>query len=325
MSKRFSSRREAPSPAQVITDAIVARLEAGTKPWVRPWTGQAHPRPLRACGTPYRGMNFVWLDLIANMMGYHSPYWMTYRQAAALGGQVRKGEKSTIAVFYKAYGKQVENETTGEATIEARRVLRAYPVFCCDQIDGLPARFYPEPALVPVSDVPDPAHIADVEAFFAAIPAEVRHGGDRAYFHPGADYIQLPPVESFISFDAMASTRCHETAHWSGHKSRLDRTFGERFGDKAYCLEELTAELASAMLGSELNLPVTLLDNHANYIASWISALKSDSRVILTVASKAEEAANYLLGLAGRGTHTNETDTDNTANDDEAASDRVAA
>ena len=131
------------SPATRITQEIIARLEAGTKPWIKPWRGVPVSRPLRACGIPYRGMNVFWLWMVADMCGYASPFWMTYNQASKLGGQVRKGEKSTIAIFYKSYTKEVEAPDTGETTDEARRVLKSYPVFNADQVEGLPERFYP--------------------------------------------------------------------------------------------------------------------------------------------------------------------------------------
>ena len=115
------------SPATRITQEIIARLEAGTKPWIKPWRGVPVSRPLRACGIPYRGMNVFWLWMVADMCGYASPFWMTYNQAKSLGAQVRKGEKSTIAIFYKSYTKEVEAPVTGEKTDEARRVLKAYP------------------------------------------------------------------------------------------------------------------------------------------------------------------------------------------------------
>ena len=113
-----------PNPAETITRAIIERLEAGVKPWVQPWTGASISRPLRACGTPYQGINVVWLWMTAQLGGFASPYWMTYLQAQKLGGQVRRGERSTIAVFYKSYSAEVEDRNTGETQQEARRVLK---------------------------------------------------------------------------------------------------------------------------------------------------------------------------------------------------------
>lgn len=297
--KRYAPRHDVSSPAQTITDAIIARLEAGTRPWQRPWTGTAASRPTRWQGDLYRGINAIWLALIADLRGFTSPFWMTYRQASELGGQVRRGEKSTIAVFYKSYGKQVEDRETGEDRTEARRVLRSYPVFNASQIDGLPERFHPKP--VPILRAEDdPVRRAELQDALDAIPASVRHGGDKAYYAPSADFIQMPEVEAFKSFESYAAVRFHESIHWSGADHRLCRTFGQRFGDEAYAMEELVAELGSAIVGAELGLPVEHLDDHASYIASWLRVLRADSKAILTVAARADEAASYLLGFGGR-------------------------
>ena len=285
------------SPAARITQEIVTRLEAGTKPWIKPWRGAPVSRPLRACGVPYRGMNTFWLWMVADMCGYASPYWMTYSQACKLEAQVRKGEKSTIAIFYKSYTKEVEAPDTGETSKESRRVLKAYPVFNADQIEGLPERFHPAVQL----DVVEPeGRQAELDAFFAAIPAALRHQGDEAYYEPLADRITMPPAHLFSGNDHYYATLAHEMSHWTGHVSRLDRDLKNRFGSAAYAAEELVAELSSAILGAELGLPVAHLDSHASYIEHWLGLLKADDRAILTAAAKAEEASSLLLRLGGR-------------------------
>ncbi|MEO0030505.1 MAG: hypothetical protein RIS94_263 [Pseudomonadota bacterium] len=296
---KFASRQPSESPAARITREIVARLEAGTKPWIRPWRGTTTTRPLRACGIPYRGLNVFWLWMISDICGFASPYWMTYRQAASLGGQVRKGAKSTIAIFYKSYAKEVEAPESGERTSEARRVLKAYAVFSADQVDGLPERFHPTPVVSPVE--PE-GWQAELDAFFAALPLNLRHQGDEAYYEPVADRITMPSPTLFSGFDHYYATLGHECSHWSGHKSRLGRDLKGRFGSNAYAMEELIAELSSAMLGAELGLPVTHLDHHASYIDHWLTVLRQDDRAILTAAAKAEEAASMLLRLGGRAT-----------------------
>ena len=285
------------SPAARITQEIIARLEAGTKPWVQPWRGVPVSRPLRACGMPYRGMNVFWLWMVADMCGYASPYWMTYNQAHGLGAQVRKGEKATIAIFYKSYTKDVEAPETGEKSDETRRVLKAYPVFNADQIEGLPERFYPVAAL----DLIEPAgRETELDVFFGAIPVNLRHQGGEAYYEPTQDRVTMPPSHLFGGFDHYYATLAHELSHWTGHSSRLDRNLKNRFGTAAYAAEELIAELSSAMLGAELGLPVTHLDSHASYIEHWLKLLRDDDRAILTAAAKAEEAAGLLLRLGGR-------------------------
>ena len=288
------------SPATRITQEIIARLEAGTKPWIQPWRGVPISRPLRACGIPYRGMNVFWLWMVADMCGYASPYWMTYNQAKSLGAQVRKGEVSTIAIFYKSYTKEVEAPGTGEKSDEARRVLKSYPVFNADQVEGLPERYHPasldlvEPALEPGG------REAELDAFFGAIPAMLRHLGGEAYYEMGADRITMPPAHLFTGFDHYYATLAHELSHWTGHPSRLARDLKNRFGTAAYAAEELIAELSSAMLGAELGVPVTHLDSHASYIDHWLKLLRQDDRAILTAAAKAEEASSLLLKLGGR-------------------------
>ncbi|MDI1297509.1 MAG: ArdC-like ssDNA-binding domain-containing protein, partial [bacterium] len=141
-----------PSPADTITNAIIDKLESGVRPWVKPWRPGLGGRPLRATGDPYKGINCFWLWLCADSVGYHSRTWMTYKQSQALGGQVREGERSQIAIFYKSYSKTVESPVTGDATDEMRRVLRSYAVFNTDQIDGLPEKFYPCPVSVVAPD-----------------------------------------------------------------------------------------------------------------------------------------------------------------------------
>ncbi len=285
------------SPATRITQEIIARLEAGTKPWIKPWRGVPVSRPLRACGIPYRGMNVFWLWMVADMCGYASPFWMTYNQAKSLGAQVRKGEKSTIAIFYKSYTKEVQAPDTGEKTDEARRVLKAYPVFNADQVEGLPERFHPAVTL----DLVEPeGREAELDAFFAAIPVNLRRQGCEAYYEPTADRVTMPPTSLFSGLDHYYATLAHELSHWTGHASRLGRDLKNRFGTAAYAAEELVAELSSAMLGAELGLPVTHLDSHASYIEHWLKLLKDDDRAILTAAAKAEEASTLLLKLGGR-------------------------
>jgi len=198
------------SPATRITQEIIARLEAGTKPWIKPWRGVPVSRPLRACGIPYRGMNVFWLWMVADMCGYASPFWMTYHQAKSLGAQVRKGEKSTIAIFYKSYTKEVEAPDTGEKTDEARRVLKAYPVFNADQVDGLPERFHPAATLELVE--PE-GREAELDAFFAAIPVNLRHQGCEAYYEPTADRVTMPPTSLFSGFDHYYATLAHEVCN----------------------------------------------------------------------------------------------------------------
>ena len=290
--------------AQTITDTIIAKLEAGTKPWVQPWTGMPVSRPLRSCGEAYRGINTIMLWMAATISGYQSPYWFTYLQAQQIGGQVRKGSKASTAVFYKQLNSASRNdEVVGEAPEDgkSRRVLRAFSVFNADQIDGLPARFQPKPTAEPL---PACEQRAALEAFFDRVGAETRHGGNAAYYEVRNDRIVLPVVESFSSYPSYCATRAHEIAHWTGAEHRLHRDFSGRFGTSAYAFEELVADIAAAIVGAALGLPEAMLDNHAAYVGSWLKVLKKDHRAILTAASQADTAADFILGLGQPGIST---------------------
>jgi antirestriction protein ArdC len=248
-----------PSPAETITQAIIERLEAGTRPWVKAWGGSSPARPLRACGTPYRGINVFWLWMAAEAHGFSSPYWMTYARAQSEGGQVRKGERGTLAIFYKSYSAVAEDQGTGERHDEQRRVLKGYTVFNASQIEGLPERYLPEPP-----HGQEPERDPGAAAFFASVPANLRHTGAQAYYEPVIDRVTMPPVALFRDAHHYHATLAHELTHWTGHPSRLARDLKQRFGSEAYAMEELVAELGAALIGSELGLPVAHLDHHAS-------------------------------------------------------------
>ena len=279
------------SPAARITQEIIARLEAGTKPWIKPWRGVPVSRPLRACGIPYRGMNVFWLWMVADMCGYASPYWMTYNQAKTLGAQVRKGEKASPIVFYKVFDK-IDGKETEERDGSARIFAQASHVFNVGQVEG-----YAMPELPEAADF-DP--IPNADAFVAATGATVRIQGDSAHYTPSADTITMPERQLFFATESGSAeenwyaTLLHELVHWSGAEHRLARTFGKRFGDDAYAMEELVAELGSAFLCGDLGISSKPRPDHASYLASWLKVLKADNRAIFTTASAAAKAAEWL-------------------------------
>jgi antirestriction protein ArdC len=284
--------------AQEITNLIIHAIEAGTLPWRRPWkkTGMGGA-PLRAGGEPYTGINRLYLWAVADHRGHGSRYWMTYRQAQELGGQVRKGETAEHSIYFNSTRKTEIDQTSGEESSRTIRFMRAYSVFNASQIDGLPPHFYPSP----VSDAPPTlSGKADaIKSFFKPIPADIRNGGDRAYYTPGGDFIQLPSPNAFRSEDGYVATMAHELGHWTGHSSRLAREFGKRFGDKAYAFEELVAEQVSARICYELGLPADLHESHASYLSHWLDILKSDKTAIITAAAKADQAFNLLAAYSG--------------------------
>jgi antirestriction protein ArdC len=279
-----------------ITDKIVADLEKGSRPWHQPWNAEHAAgkitRPLRFNGAPYSGINVVMLWSEAVERGYSAPIWMTFRQARELGGHVRKGEHGTGVVYAATFKRAEVDQETGEDIERDIPFMKGYTVFNVEQIEGLPDHYYAT-AAQPV--LAEDERLAALEAFFAHTGAQVRHGGNRAYYTPGPDYIQMPPFPFFETPESYYATLGHEATHWTRHGSRLDRDFGrKRFGDEGYAMEELVAELGSAFLCADLGLTPEVRDDHAAYIGSWIKVLKEDKRAIFTAASHAQRAVTFL-------------------------------
>lgn len=283
---------------QRVTDTIVAELEKGVQPWFKPWNAEHAAgritRPLRANGIPYRGINVIMLWASAVEQGFSAPLWLTYKQAQQIGGQVRKGEKGSLVVYANTITRSETDEATGEEHERDIPFMKGYTVFNAEQVDGLPAHFYAvqAPALDSV------ARIERAEAFFAATGADVRHGGNQAYYTAGADRVQMPPFEAFRDAESYYATLAHELCHWTKHPKRLDRDFGrKKWGDEGYAMEELVAELGAAFLAADLDLVAAPRADHAAYIATWLKVLKDDRRAIFSAAAHAQRAADYLAGL----------------------------
>ncbi|WP_114217108.1 zincin-like metallopeptidase domain-containing protein [Ochrobactrum sp. 3-3] len=277
---------------QRITDTIVEQLEAGTKPWIRPWRGSARRSltPRRATGEAYRGINVLMLWVAGQIFGYEENTWMTYRQAQDLGAQVRKGEKGTLVVKYGTFTPR-DREDDEDRSIP---YLKGYTVFNVEQIDNLPDRFFSPAEELPTSPVP---HLETVEAFVRNTRAKVSYGGTKACYRPGIDDILMPDRERFDSEVHLYSTLLHEVAHWSGAKHRLDRDLSGRFGTESYAVEELVAELSASFLCADLGVAHDPRDNTASYLASWLKVLKQEKRAIITAAAKAQSVADYLHEL----------------------------
>lgn len=280
-----------------ITNQIVAALEQGVKPWTQPWNA-AHAaghvsRPLRHNGQPYAGINVLTLWASAMERQHAAPIWMTFKQALELGGHVRKGEKGAPVVYANTLIR-TEEGADGEDEERAIPFLKAYTVFNIEQIDGLPAHYY-----APANAEPNPdERIAHADSFFTATGADIRHGGDSAFYVPSLDFIQMPEFAAFRDAQSYYATLAHESCHWTRHKSRLDRDLGRKhFGDDGYAREELVAELGAAFLCADLGLRLEDRADHAAYIASWLKVLKDDRRAIFTAAAHAQRAADFLHGL----------------------------
>jgi len=278
-----------------VTDQIVQAIEEGAGDWKMPWhtTGAASVFPFNAItGNRYRGVNTVSLWAMAQKHSYPEAKWATYRQWAELGHQVRKGERSTYCVFWKMIELQ-DNESEGRDDPDLennhRWIARAFCVFNVAQTEN-----YQAPALPPQLGH---ERIDHAEAFAAALGADIRHGGNRAFYRPTDDFVQMPPFEAFVNPEAYYSTLAHELTHWTGHESRLNRDLKNRFGDAKYAAEELIAELGAAFISADLGLALEPKAENAAYVQTWLKVLKSDKRAIFAASSHAQAAADYLHNL----------------------------
>ena len=281
-----------------ITDKIIAHLEQGVRPWLKPWNAEHAAgritRPLRHNGTPYKGINIVMLWSASVAKGYACPLWLTFKQALELGGNVKKGESGETVVYADRITRTEANDK-GEEIEREIPFLKGYTVFNAEQCDGLPAAYYAK-ATPPAETTMQRTPAAD--RFFAATGADIRHGGTRAYYAPGPDYIQMPPFKTFSDAESHAATLAHELTHWTQHDKRLARDMGRsKWGDEGYAREELVAELGSAFLCADLGITPEVREDHAAYIASWLKQLKDDRRFIFSAASHAQRAVDYLHSL----------------------------
>jgi antirestriction protein ArdC len=280
-----------------ITNKLIAAIEADPGNPSLPWRRSAGPlfMPTNALTrNAYNGINVVSLWVSAEIRGYSAPIWATYRQWAELGAQVRKGEKSSLVIFYKDYDTDPEPENADDDG--KRRFARASYVFNAAQVEGFTVPGAPE-RLGPIE------RIAAADRFMAATGIRIEHGGDRAFYCPSTDHIRMPDEGLFCGTGTMSrsegyyGTLLHEGVHASGHKTRLNRDMGKRFGDAAYAAEELVAEIGSAFLCSDLGITQDVRADHAQYLAHWLTLLKDDNRAIFTAAAKASEAVGYLKSL----------------------------
>ena len=280
-----------------VTNKILADLEQGVRPWQKPWNPEHAAgrilRPLRANGLPYRGINILLLWGSALEQGFTSPYWLTFKQADALGAHVRKGEHGSLVVYANTFHKTETDQNSGEEVEKDIPFMKAYTVFNANQVEGLPEHYTPALPEQPAAPVED--RNATLEQFFAATGAVIRQGGDRAFYAIGSDHVQMPPFPAFHNAESYYATLSHEITHWTRHPSRLDRDFGRKqWGDEGYAKEELVAELGSAFLCAELGITPETREDHAAYIASWLKALKDDKRFIFSAAAHAQRAVDFL-------------------------------
>lgn len=282
---------------QDITDRIIAAIVANpdAKP-VMPWNRSGLPMtlPVNAhTANTYNGINIPILWCAAEERGYQSGHWATYRQWTELGAQVRKGEKSSPVIFYKEF--EVEPDAEDADDDGKRRMARWSNVFNADQVEG----YDPDP----VPDRPMLDRLASVDRYVAATGALILIGGQIACYRPSADTIMMPDEQRFFATDAHSrsenfyAVELHELIHWTGAEHRLARTFGKRFGDDAYAMEELVAELGAAFQCAQLGITHAPREDHAAYIGHWLKILKADNRAIFAAAAKASQAVAHLDAL----------------------------
>jgi antirestriction protein ArdC len=288
-----------PDIHQRITDQIIGMLEGGAGEFQLPWHRPAASfwRPINVVSKKrYNGVNVLALWAAAQERGFLSGLWATYRQWAAIGAQVRKGETAAFVVIYRERSASSERSNDDEQREgQLRFFAKATAVFAAEQVDGYRAE---QPPVV------DPgAVIAEAEKFVAATGATIHYEGHRAFYRTSTDSIHLPPREKFVGTGTISPTESfyatvlHELIHWSGCEHRCNRQLGQRFELEAYAVEELIAELGAAFLCADLGVLSAPRPDHASYLASWLQILKSDKRAIFTAASKASQAVAFLENL----------------------------
>lgn len=281
----------------IITDRIVADIEAGAGTWTMPWHKVARTgSQMSALGRRYNGINALWLGLLASDRGYTSGVWATYKQWKQLGAQVLKDEHETTVLLWKPFTRKDAEGNKVEGVF-----AKTFGVFAAEQCKGTEKVLAKLGRDGDMSDHNSPERIEAAERFFAAVGADVTEQGDRAYYSRSVDRIVVPPLAQFDRAEHFYSTLAHEHTHWTGHEDRLNRTFGQRFGDDAYAAEELVAELGAAYFAAEFGLDQVTRPDHSAYLGHWVRVLKSDPKALVTVASKAQHALDFLHTQAGIG------------------------
>jgi len=300
MSRAYSNARPSSDRTSLydqITHKIIAELEEGRVPWVKPWGSAAASAPLgmpknATTGRGYSGINvlILWGSVIEG--GFSGQSWLTFRQALSLGGSVRKGERGTTVVYADRFTPEDERQRSHATGEEAHAIafLKRFTVFNIDQCDGLPDD-------IAVTAPPPPPGLIDdrVDALIRATGIDFRIGGSRAFYSPAHDFIQVPPPQAYFEPINWHRTALHELGHASGAAHRLNRDLTGCFGSKKYSFEEIIAEIAAAYCCASLGITPTV--RHADYIGSWLEVLREDNRAIVRAASQASKAADFILGF----------------------------
>ena len=272
---------------QEVTDQIIAEIEKGAMPWVKPWKADSSCEKNIASKKEYNGINRLILAMMTHFKGYQSPFYGSFKQWQDLGGTVRKGEKGTKIVFYKPVSVEKTNDQ-GESENFAYSCLKTYYVFNADQVDGIEIA---KPEVSPRVYNPAPA----LDDRILKTGANIKHGGSSAFFSPMGDFIGMPNRDTFNDDSSYYATVLHELTHWSGAKNRLDRDLSGKFGNSKYAFEELVAELGAAFLCQDYQIQGEL--RHAGYIQNWLTCLRENNQAIFKAAALAQKAADYINQL----------------------------
>ncbi|HEX2814609.1 MAG TPA: zincin-like metallopeptidase domain-containing protein [Sphingopyxis sp.] len=275
-----------------VTAKIIAELEQGRFPWVQPWDAAPTMPRNAVTGRRYSGVNILLLWTAAMGAGYPSQSWLTFRQALAAGGNVRKGEKGSLVVYSDRFIPDAEKARAAQSGDEPNAIpfLKCFTVFNVAQCEGLPEKIAGDPAPRPLPEV-----VPEAEALIAATGADFRIGGNDAFYVPAQDYVQVPPLAAFRNANDFYDTAFHELSHWTGGAKRLGREMKGGFGSPEYAREELIAEISSAFIGATLGLVPTV--RHADYLGYWLDILREDKRAIFRATAQATRAADYILAF----------------------------
>jgi antirestriction protein ArdC len=292
-----------------ITDQLIADIETGAAgTWRMPWHTLADAgTPTSVDGRPYRGMNSLWLAMVAAGQDWSAGVWATYRGWQRHGAQVRRGEHATQVVLWKPTNpKPGDGDDNDDHPGSRRRLLaRTYAVFAAEQVDGADEVIALRAQRLAERDTPE--RISAAETYFAAVGATVVEGGNQAFYKPATDTIHVPTLAQFDHAARYYGTLAHEHVHWTGRSDRLDRDLTGRFGTDGYAAEELVAELGAAMWCAQADLSAITRRDHAAYLAGWLRVLRTDARALVTVTSRAQAAVDYLHAQAGHVTAADET------------------
>jgi antirestriction protein ArdC len=288
----------AASPYEIVAKTIIEQLEKGVAPWRKEWVSNGYTPLSLSTKKPYSGVNHWLLSFSAMSRNYESPWWGTYRQIEEQGGVIRKGEKGTPVVLWKQIDTEADGETESETITKKATIMRYFTVFNAEQVEWSgPAPAYEKATAREHGNVIATASKV-VDNYFKNGP-ELRYGGDRAFYSPSKDLVQLPEPATFFTDEAFYATAFHEMGHSTGHKSRLNRegvVESHYFGSELYSEEELVAEFTSAFLSNETGIAPATLDNSASYIASWLKVLKNDPKMLVKAVGRAQKSADYILG-----------------------------